>query len=78
VPGESRDTADLLLLLGEDERDAHAPAPRATGAADAMQVAGVLGGRVEIDDVRDVDEIEPARGHVRCDERRRLPALEAP
>ena len=78
VPGEPRDAADVLLLLGEDERDAHAAAPRATGSADAMEVAGVLGRRVEVDDVRDVDEVEPARGDVRRDERRRLPALEAP
>ena len=46
---------------------------RATGAADAMDVARALGGRVEVDDVRHVGEVESTCGDVRRDERRRWP-----
>ena len=56
------------------------PTPARPGAAcpaDAVDVARVLVRRVEVDDVRDLDEVEPARGDVGGDERRGLARLEA-
>jgi hypothetical protein len=54
------DTAHVGLLLGRHERDAVAVAPGAAGAADAVDVALAVLGRVEVHDVRDVVEVEAA------------------
>ena len=78
VPGQAGDAADVRLLIGQHERDADTAPPGAAGAADAMDVSRVLGRGIEVDDVRDVDEVEPARGDVGRDERRRLAGLESP
>ena len=67
----------VRLLIGEDERHADAAAPGATGSTDAMDISGVLGGRIEVDDVRDVRQIEAASGDVGRNQRRRLPGLES-
>ena len=70
------DAADVGLLLRRDEGDPVPAAPGAARAADAVDVALVVLRRVEVDHVRDVDEIEPARRDVGRDERGRLPRVE--
>ena len=71
------DATDVRLLVRQHERDADTAPTGTPRTPDAMDVAGVLGGRIEVDDVRDVDEIEAASGDVRRDERGRAPRLEA-
>ena len=53
-----------------------AAAAGAAGAADAMDVALVVLGRIEVDHVRDVGQVEPAGGDVGGDERRHLAGAE--
>ena len=74
---QPRDAGDVGLLLRQDERDAHPAATRAPRAADAVRVDVSFLGRVEVDHVRDVREVEPARRHVRRDERRHRAGAEA-
>ena len=50
--------------------------PARPGAADAVHVRRVVLRRIEVDHVRDVVEVEPARGDVRRDERRHVAAAE--
>ena len=69
--------ARLGLLLGEHEGDRGAAASRTAGAAGAVDVTLVLLGRIEVDHVRDIVQVEASRGHVGCDQRLHLPALEA-
>ena len=69
MAGKASDATDVRLLLREHERDSDAATSRATGSADAVDVAGVLRRRIEVDHVRDVDEVEPARRDVCRDER---------
>ena len=74
---QPRDAADVRLLLGQHERDADAAAAGAAGAADAVGVDVGLLGRVEVDHVRDVVDVEAARGDVGRDERPHLAGVEA-
>src|SRR5919106_1556883 len=71
-----RDAADVGLLLRRDQGDAVAAPPSPAGAADAVDIALVVLGRIEVDDVRDVDQIEAARGDVGGDERPDLARVE--
>src|SRR4051795_3328327 len=71
------DAAEVLRLLGAVERDADAAASRAAGAPDAVHVALAVGGRVEVDDVRDAVDVDAARGDVGRDERVDRAGLEA-
>src|SRR5205085_7696242 len=71
------DAARLGLLVGQDERDRRAAAAGPAGAAGAVDVALVLVRRIEVDHVRDVVEVEAARGDVGGDERGDLAGLEA-
>ena len=74
---QPRDAPDVGLLLGQHERDADAAAAGAAGAADAVRVDVRLLGRVEVDHVRDVVDVEAARGDVGRDERLHLAGVEA-
>ena len=56
----------MLARLGEGDR--HALASGAAGAADAMHVGLGRLGDIEVDDVGDVLDVEPARRHVGRDE----------
>src|SRR5690606_41234811 len=49
---------------------------RATGPSDTMDVIVGMPGSVEVEDVADALDVEPARGHVGSDEDIDLPALE--
>src|SRR5262249_60440673 len=65
------------LLLGEYEGDRGAAAACATGAARAVDVSLVLLGRVEVDHLRHLLEVEAAGRDVGGHERLDLPRLEA-
>ena len=54
-----------------------AAAAGAAGAADAVRVGGRLLGRIEVDHVRDVVDVEAAGGDVGRDERAHLAGVEA-
>ena len=55
---------DVLALLGQDEGDHGARGASAGGAARAVQVGLVLGGRVDVDDELDTGDVDPAGGDV--------------
>src|SRR5690242_18977475 len=68
VTESRREAADVGLLLRKHERD---PASASTGAARAtnpVDVAAVVRGRVEVDHMSDVDQVEAACGDVGGDE----------
>src|SRR3954466_7649346 len=71
------DLAHLAGLVGIDERDADAALARAARAPDAVDVALAVGGRIEVDDVRDAVHVDAARGDVGGDERVHPAGLEA-
>src|SRR5204862_2596805 len=72
----ARDAARLGLLLGKHQGDRGSTSPGPPGAPRAVDVALVLVGRIEVDHVRDVVEIEPSGGDVRGNQRRAVAALE--
>src|SRR5579864_5996952 len=76
VPEAGSNATHVALLIRQDERRAAAGATGAAGPSDAVHVALVILGRVEIDHVADRLEVEAARGHVRGDERRRATRAE--
>ena len=59
---------------GSAERDRHAFAPGAAGPADAMDVRLGRGRHVVVDDVRQLRDVEAARGDVGRDEQIGRPA----
>src|SRR5581483_11310241 len=73
---QPRDARDVGLLLGQHERDADAAAARTAGAADAVRVHRRLLRRIEVDDMRDVVDVETARGDVGRHERPHLAGVE--
>ncbi len=76
MPVQPRDAAHVRLLVRQDERHARARAPRAARPADSVRVRLPVLRGVEVDHVRHVVEVEPARGHVGGDQRRDATALE--
>ena len=74
LAGELRDVA---VLVWRQERDPDARAAGAAGAADAVHVGLAVGGRVEVDHVRDPLHVDPARRDVGRDERVDRAGLEA-
>ena len=66
--GEALDVADLEKLAAGDEGEGHAAAPRAAGAADAVDVVLDVVGEVVVEDGLDVVHVDAARGHVGGDE----------
>src|SRR3712207_465884 len=75
-PQRLRDPLDVAPLLAGEERDPDAGAPGAAGAPDAVDVGVAAVRRVEVDDVRDVVDVDAARGDVGRDERVDAPGLE--
>ena len=71
------DVAQHAMFARLRKRDRDAALARATGPADAMDVRVGRGRNVEVDDVRDVFDIESARGHVGRDQYVRGPGPEA-
>ena len=65
--------ADVALLLRCNERDAAACSACAPRPADTVNVPLVVLRWIEVDDVRDVDEVEAARRDVGRHERLDLP-----
>src|SRR3546814_19819014 len=76
LPGQFLDIGDILGVFGGHERIGRAGGARAPGAADAVDVIVGMPGRVEIEDVADALDVEPARGDVGGDEDVDLTALE--
>ncbi len=80
--GERRDARVLhqpghvALLVGQHERDDTAGLPGARGAAAAVEVVLVVGGRVHVDDQVQIVDVDAPRRHVRRDERGDLAVLE--
>src|SRR5262249_25341324 len=73
----SRHPPHLLGLLAEHEADP-GPAPSGPpGAPDAVDVGLAVAGSVEVDDLGDLGDIDPAGGDVGGDQRANLTALEA-
>src|SRR5262249_48648807 len=70
------DVADVGALLVVAERDRQAARARAAGAADAVDVGLGLVRDLEVEDVRDLVDVEPARGDVRRDEHAHRAVLE--
>ena len=70
------DRLEVAPLARLDERDRAAGAPDAAGAADAVHVDVGRGRDVEVDDVRDRRDVQPAGGDVGGDEDRHAAALE--
>ena len=73
----SGELAHLVTLAGADERHPDAAVAGASGAADPVDVGLMVGGRVEVDHVRDAVDVDPARGDVGRDERIHTSGLEA-
>jgi hypothetical protein len=61
VAGQFLDAVDQLPILARRKRDRNARRAGAPGAADAMDVIVGLPGNVEVDDVADAFDVEPAR-----------------
>ena len=72
-----RELADVVSLCRRDQRDADALRSRAARTADAVNVCLAVGGRIEVDHVRDSADVNPAGRHIRGDERVDRPALES-
>ena len=66
--GHRFDAAQQAMLARLDERDRGAVAPGAAGAADAVDVVVGRGRHVVVDDVRQLLDVEAARGDVGGDE----------
>ena len=77
MPLQAGDARDVGLLLRQHERDPDPAAAGAAGAADAVRVGLGLVRRIEVDDVRDVVDVEPAGCDVGGDERAHLAGVEA-
>src|SRR5208337_2725369 len=58
------DPRQFPAFLGRDEREGHALAAHAAGAADAMHVIVAELGDVEVDDVRDAGDVDSAADNV--------------
>ena len=66
------DRRDALLVGRRDHGDGGAAAPGAPGTADAVDVVVGMVRHVEIEDVADGGNVEPARGDIGGDQQRRL------
>ena len=77
MASETGNAADVFLLLGEDESDSDTTPAGPAGPTHPVDVARVLAGRVEVDDMRDLGEVEAAGGDVGRYERRRLTRAES-
>ena len=77
LPRELLDVAQHAVLARLGERDRDALASRAPRPADAVDVGVGRRGDVEVDDVREVLDVEPARGDVGRDEEVGGPLAEA-
>ena len=67
-PKSTGELRDLAVLVGREERDPDARPAGAAGAADAVYIGLAVGGRVEVDHMRDPLDVDPARRDVGRDE----------
>ena len=71
------EVVDLVLLLEADERHRDALLARAGGAAGAVRVVRLVVGQGEVEDVRQVVDVDAAGGHVGGNEDLEVALLEA-
>ena len=64
------DLVEHLGLVGQDEREGHAVVPHPAGPADPVDVVRRVVGQVEVDDVRDAADVDPAADDVGGDQGR--------
>ena len=76
LAGQLLDILDVLGILAGDQRIGDAGRAAAAGAADAVDVIVGMPRRVEVEDVADALDVEPARGDVGGDEDVDMPVLE--
>jgi hypothetical protein len=62
------DASHLARVRGEDEGDARAVATGSGSPADAMHIGIAIAGRVEVDHVGDIVDVQPARRDVGGDQ----------
>ena len=72
------DRSDQTALRGQGQRDGHALAPGSAGAADAVHVGVRVVGRVEVDHVGDVVDVQPTSRYVGGDQDLGATLSEAP
>src|SRR5262245_26733627 len=68
LPDQLLDRRDALAFGGRNDGDCGTAASGAAGAPDAMDVIVGMVRDIEIEDVTDRGNVEPARGHVRGDQ----------
>src|SRR5205807_3046165 len=78
APDQAFDGAEVGALLVVAERDREPARAGATRAADPVDVGLGLVRQVEVEDVRDLGDVEAARSYVRRHEDARLAVLEVP
>src|SRR5207248_2984181 len=71
------DVAQITALVGAAERDRDAGGPSARGAADAVDILLGHVGQIEVHDMADARDVDPARGDVGRDQHRHVARLEA-
>ena len=59
---------DVPPLIGRQQRDPDALSTGAAGATNPVHVGLTVGGRIEVDHVRDVVDVDPARRDIGRDE----------
>ena len=65
----SGELAHLVALAGAYKRHSDAAVAGSTGSPDPVNVGLMVGGRIEVDHMRDPVDIDPARSEVGRDER---------
>ena len=68
-PKLAGELSEAMMLVGREERDPDALAASTAGATNAVNVRLTVGGRIKVDHVGDVIDVDPPRGDVGGHER---------
>src|SRR5262249_50201589 len=77
LANQAGDGLDILAVMRRGQREGASLAAGASRAADAMHVVVGMHGHVEVEDMRETDDVQTAGGDVARDEQRHVAALEA-